>query len=238
MISVCLASCNGTLFIKDQVLSVLSQLSSDDELIIADDASDDDTLEVVNRIADNRIVVLAAKSQRLGVVKNFERALMHAKGNFIFLCDQDDIWEPGKVNASLTALESSILVVTDCKVVNSELKEIHSSFFEQRHSKPGILHNLLRNSYIGCCMAFRKELLQYVLPIPKYSPMHDMWIGLVAETQGKITFLPKALLLYRRHHSNASHTAGKSKFSIYMKVKIRALLFGLLFLRVLRNLFS
>ena len=81
---------------------------------------------------------------------------------------------------------------------------VNISFFSYKGCKPGILNNIVKNSYMGCAMAFRKELLQYVLPFPQKIPMHDQWIGLVAEKKGKVVFLPKQLLKYRRHGENAT----------------------------------
>lgn len=236
MISVCITTYNGNKYIAEQLQSVLNQLSANDEVIISDDCSTDNTLKIINKINDSRIKLIS-NPQQIGIIKNFERALMQAKGDFIFLCDQDDIWLPEKVEVSLTALKSSLLVVSDCEVVDSKLNKTHSSFFKLRNSKAGVLHNIIKNSYLGCCMAFRKELLPYALPIPKLSPMHDMWIGLVAETRGKVTFIQKPLILYRRHNNNASPTSGKSNFNFLKKIKIRILLSCLLLNRVLRNLF-
>lgn len=231
MISVCLTTCNGGRFIAAQLHSVLSQLSGHDEVIIADDGSRDDTLAITRGIADPRIRYLPA-SNGLGVVRNFERTLAAARGDLVFLCDQDDVWLPGKVDLCVAALRENLLVVTDCRVVDSELGEIFPSFFAVRHSGPGILHNLFRNSYLGCCMAFRRELLATALPIPGNVPMHDMWLGLLAECRGKVHFLPDTLLLYRRHGHNLSPTASPSPFSLYRKLRYRIVLIWLLCLRV------
>ncbi|MDD4915443.1 MAG: glycosyltransferase family 2 protein [Methylococcales bacterium] len=227
-----MTSYNGGLYIEQQVTSVLQQLSAHDELIIADDGSDDDTLQKIRALADPRIKWLES-AERLGVIRNFERALQTAKGEVIFLCDQDDIWLPIKVEQCLDALRESILVVSDCRVVDANLNEISPSFFKIRNSGPGILHNLFKNSYLGCCMAFRRELLDCALPIPPRVPMHDMWLGLMAETRGGVRFLPIQLLLYRRHGLNASPTAEKSPFSLSQKMKYRAVLVWLLLIRAL-----
>ena len=56
---------------------------------------------------------------------------------------------------------------------------------DMRGCRTGILKNILKNSYIGCCMAFRKELRKYILPFPENIPMHDQWIGLIGEITGK-----------------------------------------------------
>lgn len=230
MISVCLATCNGAPYIKNQLISVLSQLSLHDEVIVADDRSTDSTIEIVRSLSDCRVKIsLNLSNERLGVVKNFERALSSASGDYVFLCDQDDIWLPNKVDKCMLALNECLLVVSDCKVVDKDLNVLYPSFFKLRQSGRGVVKNLYKNSYLGCCMAFRKGLLNMALPIPATAPMHDMWLGLIANSTGKVTFLPEQLLLYRRHATNASPTAQKSTFSYYRQIVYRIkLLFFLL----------
>jgi len=238
MISVCLATYNASVYIEQQLESILVQLAKTDEVIIVDDGSDDDTITIIESFSDDRIIISKSIHSRLGVVKNFERALAQAKGDYIFLSDQDDVWVPTKVEETLKHLRHSVLTVSDCKVVDATLRTLHHSFFELRGSKPGFARNLIKNSYLGCCMAFNRELLMYALPIPRNVPMHDMWLGLIAETIGNVTYIEKPLVLYRRHNNNASPTSEKSKFTLYKKAKIRALLLYLLLARILRNLLT
>lgn len=237
MISVCLATYNGSAFIEAQLRSVLEQLSQEDEVVISDDGSIDETVSIVNAVGDPRIR-LVATGGRLGVIKNFERAILASRGDYVFLCDQDDVWLPGKVEQCVAALQSDLLVVTDCKVVDSQLNEIAPSFFRLRNSGSGLLHNLWKNSYLGCCMAFRRGLLEYALPFPYGIPMHDMWLGMIAETKGKVSFLSSPLLLYRRHALNASDTAGKSSASIGRMLSDRIVLGALVAGRVIANMFA
>lgn len=227
---------NGSVYIAEQIHSVLQQLNKNDELIILDDVSSDNTADVIcANFTDNRII-FKQNTERLGVIHNFEQALKIASGDYIFLCDQDDIWLEKKVTQTITALKDSLLIVSDCKVVDANLSEIHPSFFEIRKSAPGLIKNLYRNSYLGCCMAFRKELLPFILPIPNSVPMHDMWIGMIAETIGKVSFIHEPLMLYRRHGKNASPTAEKSGFNLYQQIKFRLILTYLLIVRYFRNI--
>lgn len=234
MISVCIATFNGEGFVREQLLSVLNQLSDNDEIVIADDGSADGTVATVNSIGDKRIRWIAG-GQRLGVVKNFETVLSAARGEIIFLCDQDDIWLPGKVAHSVQVLKTHLLVVTDCVVVDESLNELSPSFFAIRKSGKGIVRNLWKNSYLGCCMAFRRELLDICLPIPSAIPMHDMWIGLLANVRGNVKFSSQKCSLYRRHSKNASQTAGKSNFGFYQMLRIRVILIVQVLLRLLRD---
>lgn len=223
-ISVCMAVYNGESYIHQQIESVLSELQADDELIICDDLSTDDTAKIISEFKADKRVKFSLNSHQLGVVRNFESALRKAQGEYIFLCDQDDVWLQGKVNACINGLNDHMMVVTDCIVVDQNLKVLSPSFFELRHSGAGILKNIWRNTYLGCCMAFRRELLSVSLPIPESMPMHDMWMGLLAQANGKVLFIDEKLSLYRRHPSAASPTAGVSGFSKGKQIKVRLIL--------------
>ncbi len=229
MISVCIATYNASKYINAQIVSILGQLASNDEVIVSDDLSTDDTVEIITSINDARIKVIKSNI-RLGVIKNFERSLYAAKGDIIFLSDQDDIWLPNKVEVCLDQLANFILVVSDCVVVDANLNSLSPSFFELKNSKKGIFRNIYKNSYIGCCIAFRKELLDIALPFPATIPMHDVWLGLLAEISGNVDFLPNKLLLYRRHDNNTSGLSSEN--SLLKKMKFRILLITNLTIRL------
>jgi hypothetical protein len=133
------------------------------------------------------------------------------------------------------ALADYPLVVTDCSVVDGELKIISPSFFGLRDSGPGVLRNLWKNTYLGCCIAFRQELLKIALPFPNRIPMHDMWLGLIAEIHGGTCFVPEPLLLYRRHGGNASDAGGRSKATLRKMITDRVFLGTLVAARTLRH---
>lgn len=212
MISVCLASYNGEAYIRQQIDSILPQLTLEDELIISDDGSKDDTSHILASYSDNPIVKVYP-GPRLGVVKNFESAIAHAKGDVIFLADQDDVWLPNKVEEMVRVFTESpdtLVVVSDLTIVDSQLEAIEPSYFDYRQVKTGFFHNLLRNGYIGAGMAFRSNLKKKILPFPEKLPMHDMWIGLLA--RNNVVFVKKQLTLYRRHNENASEIQSTSSF--------------------------
>lgn len=212
---------NGELFVRDQVESIIKQLGSEDELIISDDGSTDSTFDIVRELSnmDTRIFVL--KGPGKGLIRNFEFALTKARGDVIFLADQDDIWLSGKVNAFLLELKSSYLVCSDCFVTDQNLKIREKSFVELNHSGKGFFRNMIKNSYLGCCIAFRREVLTKALPFPKNIPMHDWWLGLIAETFYTSSFISTPFLFYRRHGDNASPTSTRSTSSLLTKIKYR-----------------
>ncbi len=219
-VSVCMATHNGEQYLRQQIDSILSQLDEDDELIISDDNSSDDTLSILYSYKDSRIIVLEPK--KFGSPsKNFERALTYCHNTIIFLADQDDIWHINKISVMKTALEKNDLVVCDCKIVDENLSILHDSFFSRNHSKSGLIKNFIKNSFIGCCMAFRKSVLAKSLPFPEDIPSHDQWIGLIAERYFTVAFIPEVLVDHRRHFNNYSSTGGQSETSLSDKIKFR-----------------
>ena len=207
--SVAMASYNGELYIAEQIESVLKNIGKKDELIISDDGSSDKTREIIQTYMakDSRIQLI--DGPRRGVVKNFENALKHTTGEVVFLCDQDDVWTDNKVQKVLDAMNSGVtLVLHDAEVFQGE-EVVYPSFMQHRGSRRGVFQNILKNSYIGCCMAIKRELLEYAIPFPQKICMHDQWIGLISEIYGKSCFIDDRLLRYRRHGKNASSMTGQ-----------------------------
>lgn len=223
MISVCMATYNGEKYIREQVDSILCQLGSSDEIVISDDGSSDSTLDILTSYGDPRIKI-HHNMERKGVVGNFENALSNAVGDYIFLSDQDDVWLAGKVEKCIQRLQAVDLVMHDAIVVDQNKQEITASFFKQRNSGVGYWKNLVKNSYLGCCLAFRRNVLRYSLPIPQIA-MHDIWIGLMANRKGSIALIEEPLILYRRHGNNASPTSENSDLTLYRKIAYRFNLF-------------
>ena len=217
-----MATYNGEKYIKEQLGSILVQLGENDEVIVSDDNSTDDTLRVVDTFKDSRVkVFLNTKEQ--GYTRNFENALEKSTGDIIFLADQDDVWVENKVRISLKYLEKSDFVVSNCKIVDSNLHILHESHFKLRGVKNGFLHNLLLTRYIGACTAFKREVLLKSLPFPENAKLsaHDYWICLVAELYFNVTLIDEPLVLYRRHDNNASSGGYKSENSLLHKIKVR-----------------
>lgn len=218
-ISVCIATYNGEKYIKEQIDSILSQTILPDEIIISDDNSTDNTIEIIKSF--NNPMIKIFKNNNKGIIKNFENALVNSTGDYIFLCDQDDIWSNNKIEKIKEKLKEYDLVVHNAEIKYSNSQKDKNDLFNVYKSKKGIIKNLYRNSYIGCCMAFNRKILKNSLPFSKKICMHDVWIGLVAEISGKVYFEKDILMLYRRHGENASLTCEKSKNNLYCKLKIR-----------------
>lgn len=229
-VSVCVATFNGALYLEDQLRSILASPKVD-EVIVTDDGSVDGTKDIIININDPRLTCI--EGPRLGLIRNFEHALQICSGDIIFLSDQDDLWLPQKVDRMLEALVNADLVVSDCIVVDEKLRTLKPSFFKLRSSGPGLLKNLYKCTYLGCCIGFKKHVLKMALPFPKNLPMHDWWLGLIAELAGDVSFIDDKLVLYRRHGKNVSSSSedsnnGFTKRILWRLVIIKSLLFRLI----------
>ncbi len=205
-LSVCMAAYKGARFIREQVDSVLRQLGPEDELIVADDASPDETVAILEGFHDARVRVLR-HPQNVGVIRAFESALAQARGEIIFLCDQDDVWLEEKVARVLAVFENSpatTLVLTNAELIDGQGRPLGQMLHTGARPPLGAAANLLKNRYQGSTMAFRREILEAALPFPEGIPMHDSWIGMVNALVGRAAYLPQGLIYYRRHESNAT----------------------------------
>lgn len=223
MVSVCIATYNGAKYIEEQIHSILTQLEENDEIIVSDDHSTDDTLSIIRNINDPRIKIVLNEGKS-GVTSNFENALRLAKGDFIFLSDQDDVWLENKVAVMTEYLRKYAYVVSDCYVTDGALNIITDTRYTKASgiTKNKFLAFMKSTPYQGSCAAFRKEVLQKALPFPPKVQSHDRWIGFVADFYYSVGFIPDRLILYRRHEENASTaTEGKSTESIFSRIQNR-----------------
>lgn len=238
-VSVCMAAYNGERHIEEQIGSILAQLGADDELIIVDDRSTDGTRDVVRRIEDDRIR-LVARDVNLGYVRTFEEALGLATRPHVLLSDQDDVWLPGRVDAMSAALELTDVVATNLGTLDGpstlrgpfgqsdwRLRAVDS----RRHGR-NILGILLGDRpYYGCAMGLRRSVLPLVLPLPSFlHESHDLWLALAGNVQGSITHLEVRSLDRRLHDSNQTPDRPRGPGAV-----VRSRLVLLRCLRILRT---
>ena len=206
-ISVVMATYNGARFVELQLRSILLQLDAQDEIVVVDDASSDDTRARITALGDSRIAVHANPLNR-GVLATFERALRLARHDVIFLADQDDVWLPDKRRTlceALAAAPDATLALSDAQVIDDNGTITAASFMAIRDGFHGSLAaTLLKNRYLGCAMAIRRALLDVALPFPADVPMHDMWLGAINTRVGEVVYIDRPLMQYRRHSGNVS----------------------------------
>ncbi len=227
MISVCIATYNGEKYIREQIESILPQLSLEDEIIISDDNSSDNTLAIIKSIADPHIKILKHKKSPAKftidyATHNFENALLQAKGEYIFLSDQDDVWMPNKVAEIMSNLRTCDIVLSDCSTTDTDLNVINHSYYKsERIFHPSLVWNFFKPSFLGSCMAFNRKVLEKSLPFPKYGVGHDLWIGLIGLKHFKFKFVDSPLIYYRRHSETVTDGGKQNKTSLLFKIKYR-----------------
>ena len=208
MISVAVVTYNGAKYIGEQLDSILNNLGEEDEVVVSDDGCLDNTVLLLEQYQERDARIRCIRGPGKGIIPNVEHALRHCRGAYIFLADQDDVWMPDKTACVLEVFEKqkAMLVMHDARVMDGSCKRVlMPSFFAYRHSRKGAVKNIIKNSYMGCCMAFRREVLEEVLPIPEDIQMHDQWIGVKCDLRyHRTVLLEKPLLCYRRHEGNAS----------------------------------
>lgn len=213
-----MATYNGEKFIKEQLISILKQISKDDEIIISDDGSTDRTISIINDMKDPRIKVYINNGKH-GVSFNFVNALEKASGEYIFLADQDDYWLPNKYCVIMEYLKEFDLIHSDSIVTDENLNVLNDSFYAMLRNGKGIIKNIIKSTYYGSHMAFSREIFLNAMPFPKTTEIgHDLWLGLVAETIGKVAFINEKLLYYRRHEEAYCQNCVVNKRSILKKM--------------------
>lgn len=225
LVSIAMCTYNGSRFIKEQLDSILNQTYKNIELVIVDDGSKDNTIDIINQYVqkDNRIKVFQ-NEKNLGFVKKFEKAITLCKGDFIALADQDDIWKQNKIEVFLHDIKDNILIYSDAIVIDENSKSLNKEFIRP---KSNLVKGKCNKSFIfencvsGNTLMFKKELVQYILPIPKKIRFHDIWIAFVASTVGIITYTDKSYTYYRRYDGQVTKHVEISYSSIFDKFKIK-----------------
>lgn len=226
-ISVVVASYNGEKYIFEQMTSILVQMSENDEIVISDDGSTDDTIEIINSIDDPRIKLVDGPHK--GVIKNFENAINMSKNEIIIFSDQDDSWESQRVDKIRNAMvkNNADVVITDYRLIYSN----GNNLSEHMKWHGGFTNNLRKNTYIGAMMSVRREWLFEVLPFPQHVPMHDWWIGLLTEIKHKkVIFINEPLVNYRRHGDNLT---GTRKNSLIKKIIMRITILSQIIIKII-----
>lgn len=208
MISVCIATYNGEAFIQRQLASIFNQSHPVDEIVIVDDHSSDQTCTLIESYQDPRIHLVINQVNQ-GPIKSFEKAIKLAKGDIIFLADQDDSWLEDKVKTVMATFRdtNAQLVIHDAFVVDGDLALMNKSWNAENNNKMtgSLFWTFIKNGYTGCMMAFKKELIPAILPFPNSIEMHDQWIAMVAIMEKQpISVNPTPLMTYVRHGNNVT----------------------------------
>jgi glycosyltransferase involved in cell wall biosynthesis len=216
-VSAVVCTYNGEKFLAEQLHSIAHQSRQPDEIIVSDDGSTDSTLDIVTEFSSGASAAgptwkLLTRGKPLGVAGNFAHALSQARGDIIALADQDDIWEPHRVESGLAYFRdaSVLLVHSDAILIDAKGNAIGSLMAFLRLSR-GERHNLRsgkaldallrRNLVTGATTMIRSSLLERALPVPE-GWIHDEWLALVAAMEGEVVFSDSPVIRYRQHQGN------------------------------------
>ncbi len=237
-VSICMATYNGSRYLRQQLDSILAQMQDGDELIVLDDASKDDTLAIVQAYGDARIQV-HRNGVNLGHVQSFSNVFGLASHPYLVMADQDDIWADGRLARirDALALPGVWLLTGNSKFIDAaggEIGPVHPDLdpADSRRHYINILRIFTGKAYYyGCNMAFRRELVPLVLPIPTYVESHDLWIAMAANLVRANLHLSDVLLYRRIHGSNVT----VSNRPLVSKLRSRIIFFRSLFHLLLRR---
>lgn len=204
-----LATYNGAKYIREQIESIQRQTVQEWTLIVRDDGSTDQTLDIIRSMmaSDKRIRLLPSKVNK-GVKQNFSLLLEATRATWVFLADQDDIWHPQKIEIMLKFAKDNknpVLIHHDLEVVDEKGTRIHRSFWKRAGLNPkatSFNRLLMQNNVTGAAMLINRPLIKKALPIPEDAMMHDSWLALAASMFGTVIPVNERLVKYRQHASN------------------------------------
>lgn len=222
--SVAMAVYNGEKYLKEQVDSILLMMNVDDELIVSYEESSDNSLNILKQYEKQDARVHVFYDNGHSVEKNFNNAVMHCSGKYIFLADQDDVWINSKINVMTDYFElhpDCVVLIGNGYLSDESLNEI-GTIFDAFHTTPNPLRNYIKGSYLGCQMAFRSSIKDKVWPVRVSPPVpHDLWLGIQGSRYGNVELLDEKLIKHRLHNNNYSNT---SKLSFWNVIKNRLLI--------------
>lgn len=209
MISIAMTTYNGEKYLKEQLDSILNQTYTDYELIICDDCSSDSTIAILKDYAvkDNRIKVFY-NEMNLGFKKNFQKAISICRGDYVALCDQDDIWTPDHLEILLGNIGDNYVICGNNLLVDEKGLSTNISFFESNIFDPKIYktnEDILNKIFFsgscfqGASMLIKRTYLSTILPIPETVEYHDLWFASLACSQNKFCYTTDIVTHYRQH---------------------------------------
>lgn len=217
-IEIIMSTFNGASYVKAQLDSIVAQTNGDWRLLIRDDGSVDATLKIVSAYANrykDRITLLQDARGNIGPCASFGVLLESTTADYVALCDQDDIWLPGKLESQLRCIRDveagvdgnlPVLVHSDLRVVDEGGSVVAESFWRYQKLQPSRMQTLpgllVQNCVTGCATMINRPLIRLATPIPEQAIMHDWWLALVAMSFGKVVAMQSVTLNYRQHGTN------------------------------------
>ena len=189
------------------------------EVVISDDGSKDATQLWIRWVTS--VSIMSKIQEHMGL--RITLKMHYVWQRVTYFADQDDIWMDNKVEVVMNALQNADFVTHDCITIDLNMNVLSKSRFEEFDIKPGFWRHLLKSRYLGCCMAFNRQLLAASLPFPANDFLieHDIWLAAVAFAYFKVEQISEPLIYYRRHGNNASSGGFNKGYSIRVKIEKR-----------------
>jgi glycosyltransferase involved in cell wall biosynthesis len=230
-VSVALCTYNGEQFLQAQLQSLLSQTRLPDELVVADDGSTDRTLEILRAFVAPFPVQIQVNEERLGPAQNFAAAMGRCTGSIICFCDQDDVWEPGKIEKMVRAFAGSPrpgFVFSDAQMCDDAGKSLGYRLWSsvgftgrlRRQWDAGDAFGVLvrQNVVTGATLAMDARYRGLILPIAS-GWMHDGWIVLLLAAIVPAAAIDEPLIRYRQHATQSIGAQRRSLYQQYLNAK-------------------
>lgn len=228
MITILMSTYNGAKYVQEQLDSLFEQTYQDFVIVINDDFSSDDTVNIIKNFQSQYPdkITLFENALNTGSPKyNFLKLMINHKDNYLMLCDQDDIWKPNKIELTLRYMRQAentygyscpILVHSDLTVVDEDLNQISESFksdMNADYSKTGLNQQIIQNTLTGCTAMYNRALSELITSEPEYTVMHDWWLILIASAFGHVIPIKEQTIYYRQHKNNEIGAKNVNRFS-------------------------
>ncbi|WP_185754956.1 glycosyltransferase family 2 protein [Ectopseudomonas oleovorans] len=210
MIDILLATYNGSRYIEEQIDSILCQTFSDWHLIIHDDGSSDNTLDIVKRYVaahPGKIFLVEDGIKTGGAKNNFFHLMKFSTSDYVMFCDQDDVWENDKISTAIENLRTfegvPAMYCARTNLVDDRLR--HIGYGKNPEKKPALEYALVHNIATGCTIALNRagyNLIMRKRPDLNNVLMHDYWVYLVVSAFGVVIFDKDSKIKYRQHANN------------------------------------
>ena len=219
LVSIAVCTCNGERFLKEQLNSLVNQDYPNLEIIIVDDKSTDNTLNILNAFSSQYSnIKVYGNEMNLGYKKNFEKAIQLCKGDYIALSDQDDIWELDKISKLVNHIGDAVLIYHDSLFIDNKGKSLNKkmsnilNMYHGNNYKPFLFFNCVS----GHACLFKRDIVEKVIPFPELI-MHDQWLAFCATNLGEIKYLHEPLVYYRQHEDSDTNILKRNRKKVSKK---------------------
>ena len=222
-VSVVITTYNGEKYLREQLDSIYNQTLIPNEVLVVDDVSTDGTLLILEDYHQKKGLKYLINDKQLGVNKNFEKAIKNSTGNYVALCDQDDVWLPNKIEVSLSKLREiennmPACVSSQCINVDKNLNVLTQPAKLKKDTFGCKATLFLKGVSQGCSLMLNRKLVDAIQNIPSNGVMYDFYISAVAACIGEKYNISKPLMYYRHHESNVIARERKRKKSFFKKI--------------------